>query len=321
MKGKRMLISGKIKILNIMVLLMLCACSGQNLQDPTIATAVALTVAAQNTAQADTATPAASPTPIVTQTALQFLPTFATLPTIASPTLPGNTTKSQCARASLISETIPDGTIFKPDEQFTKTWEIKNESSCTWDTSYKIVFWDGDVLGGGYVYNLPQITPPGGTVPISLVLIAPSIEDTFRSEWMLQTPDGTEFGVGEYGAPFFTEIVVSNAKHPDYSITKVEYDIVRDPPTGCPANVRWTVFATVTTSGPFEFSYFWTQKDGNNSSPKLVEIPAAGSKTFSRLWVIGLAATPGQKWIEFNVSAPFEKAYGKAVWDSTCGQP
>ncbi len=321
MKGKRMLKSGKLRFTVIIIALVLYACSGQNTQDPTIATAVALTIAAQNTAQSNTETPAASPTPIVTQTPLQFSPTLTILPTIASPTLAGNAAKSQCAKASLISETIPDGMIFKPDEQFTKTWQIKNESTCTWNTSYKIVFWDGDVLGGGYVYNLPQITPPGGTVPISLVLIAPSTEDTFRSEWMLQTPDGINFGVGDYSAPFFTEIVVSNAKHPGYTITNVEYEIVREPATGCPANVHWTVFATVTTNGPFEFSYFWTQKDGNNSSPKMVEIPAAGSKTFSRLWIIGLANTPGEKWMEFNVSLPFEKSYGKAVWNSTCGQP
>ena len=48
----------------------------------------------------------------------------------------------------MISETIPDGTIYAPGQKFTKTWEIKNTSNCSWNTSYKIVFWDGNTLGG-----------------------------------------------------------------------------------------------------------------------------------------------------------------------------
>ncbi len=314
--------SRKLIILTILSVLILSACGdANNAQDPTIATAVAQTVAAQNASQTNTETAAASATPFITQTPLQFSPTLTLLAPKASPTLHGNTAKSECAKASLVSETIPDGTIFRPGELFTKTWEIQNVSNCTWDTTYKIIFWDGNVLGGGYVYNLPQATPPQGVIPISLVLTAPVQEGEYSSEWMLQAPDGTDFGVGEYSASFFTEIVVSDDKHPDYTITKVEYEIVREPATGCPANVRWTVYATVTTNGPFEFSYFWTQKDGNNSSPKTVEIPSAGSKTFSRLWIIGLANTPGEKWMEFNVSDPFQKSYGRAVFISSCGQP
>jgi hypothetical protein len=308
------------KIILVMCALILAACGPSDAEQPAIATAVAQTVAAQNAAATHTEIPPATPTLFATQTPLKFSQTLTPLATIPSPTLPGNTAKSECAKASLVTETIPDGTIYKPGEQFTKTWEIQNISNCTWDTSYKIIFWEGDVLGGGFVYNLPQVTPPGGVVPISLVLIAPAAEDTYTSEWMLQTPDGTEFGVGEYSAPFFTEIVVSDDKKPGYTITKVEYQIVREPATGCPANVRWTVYATVTTNGPFEFSYFWTQKDGNDTGPKVAEFEAAGSKTFSNLWIIGFANTPGEKWMEFNVSDPFQKSYGRAVFISSCGQ-
>ncbi len=309
------------KYVILMGMLMLMACSSAGTDDPAVATAVALTVAAQNTAPTNTEAAPASPTLFPTQTPLKFSPTLTLLPTtIASPTRSGNTAISECARASLVSETIPDGTIYRPGEQFTKTWEIQNTSSCTWDTSYKIIFWSGDVLGGGFVYNLPQVTAPGGIVPISLVLVAPTDEDTYTSEWMLQTPDGTEFGVGEYSTPFFAEIAVSDDKKPGYTITKVEYQIVRSPATGCPANVHWTVYATVTTNGPFEFSYYWVQKDGNNSKPKTAEIEAAGTITFERLWIIGLANTPGEKWMEFHVSDPFTKNYGKAVFLSDCGQ-
>lgn len=298
--------------------LILSACGAQSTADPSIAAAVALTVAAQNAQE--TATPAVSATPIVTQTPLQFSPTLTPPASAASPTLPGNTSTSACAKASLVSETIPDGMIFTPGAQFTKTWEIRNTSNCTWDTSYKIVFWNGNTLGGAYVYNLPQITPPQGVVPISLVLTAPMTDGAYTSEWMLQTPDGEEFGVGQYSAAFYANVVVSSSNKPGYTITKVEYQILRDPATGCPANVTYAVIATVTTNGPLEFSYYWTQKDGNDSSPKTVEVAAAGTITFKREWKIGLANTPGDKWIEFNVSDPFQQSYGRAVFTSTCGQ-
>jgi len=308
------------KTFTTILLLILTACTSTSTEDSTIATAVALTVAAQNTAQGITQTPAVTATPIITQTPLKFSPTLTQLAPIASPTRAGNTKTSECAQASFISQTIPDETIFRPGEQFTQTWEIKNMSNCTWTTSYKIIFWDGDVLGGGYVYNLPQFTPPQGIVPISLVLVAPKSEGPYNSEWVLQTPDGTNFGVGEYSVPFFTKIVVPDDKRPVYTITNVEYEILRDPPTGCPANVTWTIIATVTTNGPFEFSYYWTQKDGNDSDPKPAEIEAAGSMTFTRAVKYGLAASPGEKWVEFNVSEPFLNSYGKAVFIKDCGQ-
>jgi hypothetical protein len=158
--------------------------------------------------------------------------------TVPSPTLPVNPSESDCAKASLDSETIPDGTIYKPGELFTKTWQITNTSTCVWDTNYKIVFWSGDILGGAYVYNLPQVTGPGVTLPISLVLTAPAVDGRYKSEWALQTPDKINFGVGMYSEPFYTTIVVSSSAKPAYAVTSVDYSVVRNPATGCPLNTR-----------------------------------------------------------------------------------
>ena len=84
----------------------------------------------------------------------------------------------------------------KPGEQFWKTWTIRNTSSCAWNTSYQIVFWDGNVMGGGYVYNFPQSVPPGNVVEIPLLLTAPLTDGQHVSEWKFKTPDGILFGVG-----------------------------------------------------------------------------------------------------------------------------
>jgi hypothetical protein len=51
-----------------------------------------------------------------------------------------------------------------------------------------------------------------------------------------------------------------------------------------------------------------------------VEIKEAGVTKFKREWKIGRTATPGDKWIEFHVSDPFQQKYGKAAFSHTCGQ-
>ena len=290
------------------------ACTAESTPTPAqesgIQTAVALTVAAQN------AQPSAAPTAIVTPTSPQFSPTLTALAPVASPTKSSSgTTISECASAFLVSETIPDGTIYTPGQQFTKTWEIRNTSTCTWDTSYKIVFWDGDILGGAYVYNLPQVTPPQGVVPISLVLTAPKSDATYKSEWMIQTPDDTAFGVGEYSnVPFYAEIEVSSSASPNYTVTSVTYSVVRDPATGCPANVNYIVSATITTNGPLEFSYIWLQQDGNSGENKggpgkgIIKMTDAGTKTITREWKLHLGSAPGsQRWIALAVTTPDEQ--------------
>lgn len=237
--------------------------------------------------------------------------TLGTTIPLLTPTTAATTTgsKAECAKASLSDESLIDGQIFKPGEQFTKTWYITNTSNCVWDSAYKIIFWDGDMLGGAYYYNLPQSIGPGQTVPISLVFTAPTTDGTYKSEWKLQTPDGINFGVGIYQAAFFAEIGVSSATKPAYGITEVNIYAVREPKTGCPANTLFTIYAEVSTSGPYEFSYYWDQKDGNSSDVKSVYVKSSTVTTFTREWKFGRANTQGPKWISFNITDPFQKEY------------
>lgn len=289
------------------------ACAPESTPAPTqapdagIQTAVALTVAARNNAQPTVETPAAN----VTQTPLQFSPTLTPLAPLATNTSqPSNTgASSGCASASLVSDSPPDGTIYKPGQQFTKTWQIMNTSNCTWDLNYKIVFWNGDVLGGAYVYNLPQITPPQGVVPVSLVLTAPATDATYKSEWMMQTPDGTNFGVGQYSVPFYTEVVVSSSASPNFNVTSVSYSLERIPATGCPANVKYVVTANITTNGPVQYNYIWLQQDGNSGSNNggpgkgTIKMTEAGTKSITREWQLHLGSNPGsQRWIALGVT-------------------
>jgi hypothetical protein len=299
----------------IITSLLITSCGADLTQDEIIQTSVAQTVAAQNTEQAKSIE---TPSVPATQTPLQSDTTLTPLAPLPSPTSTLNLSKAECAKASLSSETVPDGIVFKPGEQFTKTWQITNTSNCVWDTNYKIIFWNGDIMGGGYVYNLPQVTGPGQTLPISLVLTAPASSGTYRSEWKLQTPDKINFGVGMYDRPFYTEIVVSDDKNPPYGILSVDYQITREPATGCPFNIWYTVHATITVSGPYEFSYYWAQKDGNNSGVKTIYMDKAGSRTISREWKVSINDSQGDRWMQIIVTDPVYREYGKATWPFEC---
>ncbi len=285
--------------------LLLSSCgAGTPTEDPQIViqTSVAETVAAQNTLEVpSTETPSAAAIPTKTPFQ-QITPLAPTLPPTA--TSPAVSSFSKCASASLKSENIVDGTIFKPGEQFSKTWEVTNTSTCVWDTTYKIIFWDGDLLGGGYVYNLPQVVGPGQSLPITLILTSPATDGSYRSEWKLQTPDNINFGVGYLNSAFYTEIAVSSAQKPKYDIASVEASYIRDPKFGCPANTLVTVTVTVSTTGPLEFTYHWEQKDGNNSKPTTQYVDSATTKTFTREWKFGRANTQGDKFITFIITDP-----------------
>ncbi|NOH00666.1 MAG: hypothetical protein HND47_01165 [Chloroflexi bacterium] len=138
----------------VIAALLLVSCGENTDAESVIQTSVAETVAAQPPLVITETPPAVTLVPTQTPFAQ---PTVSTLP--PTPTLStASSSKAECAKASLQDETIVDGKIFKPGAEFTKTWYITNVSTCVWDTTYKIIFWDGNPLGGAYVYNLPQIT-------------------------------------------------------------------------------------------------------------------------------------------------------------------
>lgn len=292
------------------------ACGNANTNDDAVATAVALTVQARDAQQQPTLPPASIPT----ATALVPAGTLvAATPSLApKPTFPPTSGKDlNCAQASLVEETIPDGTIMKPGQQFTKVWRIQNTSNCVWDTSYKIVFWDGDVMGGGYVYNFPQQALPGDIVDVPLVLTAPTTDGDYTSSWKLQTPGGNTFGVG-YDSPFWVNITVSSSTKVEYGITTVTYEVVRNPATGCPANVRWTIYATISVNGPTRVIYNWRYSDGGEENKVTLKFTEAGSKTVSTVYALHYGSNTGERWAQLFTVFPTEQDYGKATFLYDC---
>jgi hypothetical protein len=247
------------------VLLGSCAPGASN--DSIIATSVAATVAAQDTAEAKR-----TPTPTTEPPTLTASPSPTALTTKAPPTAPpvGSGNVKPCNRAEYVADlTIPDGTIIAPGDTFMKRWSVKNTGSCTWNSSYKFVYMSGDVLGGNYVYTFPGIAAPDQTVEIPIQLYAPTTTGAYKGFWKIQAPDKTIFGVGPEDQSLWVSIVVGSGTPENsktatvYDITAVSYTVERRCTS---ANTFWHIWANLTSNGPVTSTFNIRQSDGNGQN-------------------------------------------------------
>ena len=105
--------------------------------------------------------------------------------------------------------TIPDGAKLKRNKPFTKTWRLQNVGDCTWTEDYALVFAGGHQMGGPDSQPLGTIVEPGEKVDISVKLVAPARRGKYTGQWLLQTPAGQQFGLGDAGdTPFWVRIRV-----------------------------------------------------------------------------------------------------------------
>lgn len=102
---------------------------------------------------------------------------------------------------------IPDNTVLAANTAFTKTWRLKNTGQTTWTSDYEVVFSSGNAMGGSASIKLGSTVKPGETVDISLDLKSPSSSGKFTGEWMLRTPSGKLFGLGEKADKAFWVII------------------------------------------------------------------------------------------------------------------
>jgi hypothetical protein len=147
--------------------------------------------------------PAATATPTV------VIPSITPLP--PTPTfLPPTPTPVPCLAAQFISDVnVPDGTVMKPNQAFTKTWRLKNMGSCTWTTDFDLVFVGGNAIGAPAAVDIVTSVRPGEVADFSVSMVAPANPGTYRSNWQLRNGSGTIFGLGSSGdKAFWVEIKV-----------------------------------------------------------------------------------------------------------------
>ena len=195
-------------VLAILLIVVLAACNLPSTRQPTPSspeaafTQAAQTVAAELTNIALAASPTSNlptDTPIPTNT-------FTLAPTNTPISTPTNT-PIPCLMVGFnnatIDVTIPDNTIMSPGQVFTKTWQLINLGTCTWNSSYQLVFDHGDGMGvpTNFAQTLTAGTvAPGQKVNVSVSLTAPATPGTYTGYWRFRDPNAIYFGIGGSGA-------------------------------------------------------------------------------------------------------------------------
>jgi hypothetical protein len=188
-----------------MIALSACNFPGAEATPDLTATSAAETLSAQMTsiAQPQPTTPA-PPTPVVETPTTAPSSTTAPSPTFTATTAP-------CDRAEFVTDVnYPDGSDLAPGATFIKTWRLRNSGTCTWTSSYSLVFDHGDSMGAAASTQLTTGTvAPGQTVDVSISLTAPSTAGTYRGYFRLRNSSGVIFGIGAQAqTAFWVEIEV-----------------------------------------------------------------------------------------------------------------
>jgi hypothetical protein len=139
-----------------------------------------------------------SPTPIY------YLPTLGTITPIRTPTATGtvftptidpNLLASGCNNLAFIRDvTVPSGTVFSPNQDFTKTWKVANTGTCKWEYQYEILLLSGNAFNAKSPTKLNRVVTVGDWSEISLGMGAPRNSGTYTSYWRMADPNGTMFG-------------------------------------------------------------------------------------------------------------------------------
>jgi Ig-like domain-containing protein len=212
---------------------------------------------------------------------------------------------SVCDAAQFVTDvTYADDTQVDPNQTFTKTWRLKNSGTCSWTTSYAVVFTSGDSMNAPAAQALTGSVNPGQNVDISVDLKAPSSPGTYTANFRLRNASGVLF------SNFYVRIKVKSTGGgggtPVFAVTGVTYDLStfnEGTYTGCPI-----VTAHITTNGAGDVQYHWVRSDGPESTQTL-HFASATTKDVSEKWYLGSAAS-GTQWLGIYVDDPNHQDLG-----------
>lgn len=173
-------------------------------------TASAQTLEAAGTQSGGTATPGL-PLPTVT---IAGSPSATNAPSTQVPA-----PQSKCDAAQFLADvTYPDGSLLPYSTTFVKIWRIKNIGTCTWSTSYALIFSGGDSLGGPAVVGMPGTVLPGQYIEIPVTLTSPNKDGNYAGYWKLRNASGVAFGIGtQADTAFWVKIRVNGPSFVAYS--------------------------------------------------------------------------------------------------------
>ncbi|RPI82767.1 MAG: hypothetical protein EHM41_17575 [Chloroflexi bacterium] len=209
----------------ILFLILLAACNlpsnqPQVTEEPNLVyTAAAQTVAAQLTQAISGQVPTQQPTqgtnPTATQqapTATQAVPTATTAaPTATSVPPTATPTQVPCNLMEFVKDVnYPDDTEVQPGTTIDKTWRLKNIGSCSWSSSYSLVFDSGDAMSAPASVQMTNgQVPPGSTVDVTVRMKAPDGAGTYQGNWKVRDGSGNVFGYAPNNKAFWVKVKVA----------------------------------------------------------------------------------------------------------------
>ena len=180
-----------------------------------------------------------------------------------------------CNKPAYQSETIPDNSVYKPGEEFIKTWTIQNAGTCSWTTDYKLVFTGGDQMGGPSSKNLTETVNPGETLTLRVDLTAPASSGSYTGTWKVRANDGEEFG--KYWATIIVEDPDDETSS-NFAVTSVSFTESDQMKVGfCPH--MFNLQAEIKVNGKGAVKYHWVISNGFTSAVETLTFDSAGTKT------------------------------------------
>ena len=88
---------------------------------------------------------------------------------------------------------IPDRTVLLPNMSATKTWNIQNTGTCTWDSTYSFNYVKGSVFGPTSV-KITKLVAPGEKYEVSVPFTTPASNGEYTAWWQMRGTEGNNFG-------------------------------------------------------------------------------------------------------------------------------
>ncbi len=127
---------------------------------------------------------------------------------------------SRCDSAAFVGDvTYPDGSTVPLAGTFTKIWRLQNTGTCTWTTSYALVYVSGERFSAPAAVAMPTNVGPGQTVDLAVNLTAPNQNGQYRGFWKLRNSSNVLFGIGSSAdSSFYVDIKVTG-----YTVTGYDF--------------------------------------------------------------------------------------------------
>ncbi len=205
-------------------------------------------------------------------------------------------------------ETILDGTIFDPGDNFVKSWTLRNAGTCDWTTGARMVFEEGDQMGGPDSINLTETVEPGETYVVEIPMQAPASDGDYTGVWRMTAADGTKMG------KYWVKITVGNPP-PAFAVTSVTYYMPHTTiDMGCPNSI--SISAEITTNGAGNVSFKWNDSQGcPGCATKSTTFAGAESKIIQHTMTINAS---GNHWAKIYIDEPNHQWFGQKNFTVNC---